>query len=163
MIPREIISDRDTKFTRNFWRYLFSRLETQLKFSTSYHPHKDRKTEQVNQILEDMLRMYVMNNPTNWGDYLHITEYVYKNGCHTSTNISPFEVFYGRKCRTPVTQDSPLDQLMLGHNLLNDLEQLVTKVQQYLKQLQYRQKKYVNHKRKDKYYQIEKHIYLKVK
>ena len=27
-IPKEIISDRDTKFTKNFWRSLFSRLET---------------------------------------------------------------------------------------------------------------------------------------
>ena len=27
-IPNEIISDRDTKFTENFWRYLFSGLET---------------------------------------------------------------------------------------------------------------------------------------
>ena len=27
-IPKEIISDRDTKFTENFWRYLFSSLET---------------------------------------------------------------------------------------------------------------------------------------
>ena len=27
-MPKEIISDQDTKFTRKFWRYLFSRLET---------------------------------------------------------------------------------------------------------------------------------------
>ena len=27
-IPKAIISDRDTKFTGNFWRSLFSRLET---------------------------------------------------------------------------------------------------------------------------------------
>ena len=36
-IPKAIISDRDVKFARNFWRSLLSRLETQLKFSTSYH------------------------------------------------------------------------------------------------------------------------------
>ena len=27
-IPKEIILHRDTRFTGNFWRYLFSRLET---------------------------------------------------------------------------------------------------------------------------------------
>ena len=37
-IPKEIISDRDTNFTRKFWRSLFSGLETQLKFRTTYHP-----------------------------------------------------------------------------------------------------------------------------
>ena len=37
-ILKEIILDRDTKFTINVWRSLFSRLETHLNFSTSYHP-----------------------------------------------------------------------------------------------------------------------------
>ena len=37
-IPKAIISDRDTKFTRNFLRSLFSGLEMQLNFSTAYHP-----------------------------------------------------------------------------------------------------------------------------
>ena len=36
-IPKEIISYRDAKLTENLWRYLFSRLETQLNFSTAYH------------------------------------------------------------------------------------------------------------------------------
>ena len=67
-IPKEIILDRDANFTGNFWRSLFSGLEIQLKFSTAYQP----QTERVNQIVEDMLRMYVMNNPTKWEDYLHL-------------------------------------------------------------------------------------------
>ena len=37
-IPKEIISNRNMKFTENFWRSLFSRLETQLNFSTTYQP-----------------------------------------------------------------------------------------------------------------------------
>ena len=36
-IPKELIPDRDTKFTRTFWRYLFFGLEMQLNFSTAYH------------------------------------------------------------------------------------------------------------------------------
>jgi hypothetical protein len=40
-MPKEIISDRDTKFISNFWKYLFSRFETKLLFSTTYHPQTD--------------------------------------------------------------------------------------------------------------------------
>ena len=40
-IPKEIISDQDTKFTGNFWRSLFFGLETQLNFSTNFHPQID--------------------------------------------------------------------------------------------------------------------------
>ena len=79
-IPKAIISIQDVKFRWNFWRYLFYVLETQLNFSTAYHPQTDGKTERVNQTVEDMLRMYVMNNPMKWEDYLHLTEFVYNNG-----------------------------------------------------------------------------------
>ena len=77
--------------------------------------------------------------------------------------MSPFEVLYGWKCRTPITWDSPVDQLMLGHDLLKDLEQLVTKVEMNLKEAQDCQKSYAYEKRKDKDYQIGDYVYLKVK
>ena len=79
--------------------------------------------------------MYAMNNPTKWEDYLHLIEFAYNNGYQNFTKMSPFEVLYGRKCRKPVTLDIPMDQLMLGPDLLMDLEWLVTKVQVNLKEI----------------------------
>ena len=69
-----------------------------------------------------MIRMYVMNNPTKWDDYLYLAEFTYNNGYRTSAKMSPFEVLYGWKCRTQVTWDSSVDQLMLGPDFLMDLE-----------------------------------------
>jgi hypothetical protein len=37
-MPKEIVSDRDTKFTSNFWKSLMVGLDTKLFFSTTYHP-----------------------------------------------------------------------------------------------------------------------------
>ena len=37
-LPTEIVFDRDSKFTSNFWKALFAYLGTKLNFSTSYHP-----------------------------------------------------------------------------------------------------------------------------
>ena len=54
-IPKVIISDRDPKFTGNFWKSLFKGLDTKLNFSTAYHPQMDGQIERVNQVLEDML------------------------------------------------------------------------------------------------------------
>ena len=71
-VPKVIDSDRDAKFTGNFWKALFKGLGTQLNFNTAYHPQMDGKTERVNQVLEDMLRMYVMDKPSKWEDYLHL-------------------------------------------------------------------------------------------
>ena len=78
--PKAIISDRDVKFTSNFWKGLFVDLGTKLNFSTDYHPQTDGQIERVNQVLEDMLRMYVIEKPTKWEAYLHLVEFSYNNG-----------------------------------------------------------------------------------
>jgi transposase InsO family protein len=89
-IPRTIVSDRDTMFTSNFWRGLFKGFGTNLKFSTTYHPQTDGKTKRVNRIIEDMLRMYVMDKPSKWEDYLHLVEFAYNNGYLHSLRMIPF-------------------------------------------------------------------------
>ena len=78
-VPKAIVLDRDAKFTGNIWKYLFKGLGTQLNFSTVYHPQTDGKIERVNQVLEDMLRIYVMKKPGKWEDYLHLIEFAYNN------------------------------------------------------------------------------------
>lgn len=59
-IPKVVISDRYVKFTSAFWKDLSVGMGTQVQFNTTYHTQRDEKTECVNQVLEDMLRMYVM-------------------------------------------------------------------------------------------------------
>jgi hypothetical protein len=96
-IPKTILFDRDPKFTSNFWRGLFKGFRTNLNFSTTYHPVSDGKTKRVNQVIEDMLRMYVMDKPYKWEYYLHMVEFYYNNGYQASLKMSPFEALYGRK------------------------------------------------------------------
>jgi transposase InsO family protein len=50
------MSDRGTQFTLRFWERLYESLDTELRFSSAYHPQTDGQIERVNQILENMLR-----------------------------------------------------------------------------------------------------------
>jgi hypothetical protein len=68
-----------------------------MNFSTTYHPQSYGKIERVNQVIEDMLRMYVMDKPSKWEDYLHMVEFAYNNVYQASFKMIPFEVLYGRK------------------------------------------------------------------
>jgi hypothetical protein len=78
-ISRSIVSDRDPKFTSNFWKGLFKGFRMNLNFSKTYHPNSSRQTERVNRVIEDILRMYVMDKPSKWEDYLHLVEFTYNN------------------------------------------------------------------------------------
>jgi hypothetical protein len=77
--------------------------ETNLNLSTTYHPEFDGKTERTNRIIEDMLRTYVMDQPSKWEDYIHLVEFAYNKGYQISLKMSSFEALYGRKYNTPVS------------------------------------------------------------
>jgi hypothetical protein len=96
-IPNTIVSDKDPKFASKFWKGLFNGFGTKLNFSTAYHPESYGQIERVNQLIEDMLRMYVMDKPSKWEDYLHLVEFYYNNGYQASLKMIPFEALYGRK------------------------------------------------------------------
>jgi transposase InsO family protein len=69
-VPKMIISDRGLMFTRQFWTSFQEALGTQLNFSTTYHSEIEGKTEKMSQILEDMLRMYMMDQHKHWEQFL---------------------------------------------------------------------------------------------
>jgi DNA-binding transcriptional regulator WhiA len=87
-IPKKIISDRDSRFTSRFWTSLQLALGMQLNLSTTYHLETYGKYERVNQVMEDMLRMYVIDNQTHWEKYLPvvdlptITVFIAPSECH---------------------------------------------------------------------------------
>jgi hypothetical protein len=46
-IHKMLISDRDVKFTWNFWKEFFVGLDTNLNFSARYHPQMDGKKKKT--------------------------------------------------------------------------------------------------------------------
>jgi hypothetical protein len=110
-----------------------------------------------------MLRMYVMDNPSKWEDYLHLVEFAYNNGYQSSLRIIPFESLYGRKCNTPVSWDNPIDRVVLGLEFLKDTKDQVVKIKQNLKAAQDRQKVYPDKNKKTREFKVEEHVLLKVK
>jgi hypothetical protein len=75
-----------------------------------------------------MLRMHVMDKPSKWEDFLHLVEFAYNNGYQDSLRMRPFEALYARKCNIPVNWDSPADKVVLGPELLKDMEDQVVKI-----------------------------------
>ena len=54
-LSRVMIGDRDTKFTSEYWRALFSSFQTRLNLSSAYHPQTDGQTERTHRTIEQIL------------------------------------------------------------------------------------------------------------
>ena len=47
-VPKSIISDRDTRFTSDFWKEFLKILDIKPRMSTAYRPETDGQTERTN-------------------------------------------------------------------------------------------------------------------
>src|SRR3990170_4189053 len=101
-IPKEISSDRGVLFTSKFWESFQAAMGTHITWSSAYHPQSQGQVERVNQVLEDMLRASVISFGKKWEESLPYAEFSYNNSYQASLKMAPFEVLYGRKCRTPL-------------------------------------------------------------
>ncbi|SLM35926.1 gag-pol polyprotein [Lasallia pustulata] len=93
--PQEIISDRGSLFTSQFWQSLSDQLGIKHKLSTAYHPQTDGQTERTNQTLEQYLRCYVNYEQNNWVSMLPTAQFAFNNA-PGPTGISPFYANYGK-------------------------------------------------------------------
>jgi hypothetical protein len=79
---------------------LHETLDTQLRFSSTYHPQTDGQTERVNQILEDMLRACALQYGRSWDKSLPYAEFSYNNSYQENLKMALLEMLYDCRCRT---------------------------------------------------------------
>ena len=103
-IPKAIVSDRDPRFTADFWKELWKSIGTQLRMSTADHPQTDGQTEVVNRTINWMLRTTLVND--DWESRLPDLEFAYNSLVNRTTGKSPFEIIYGYLPTTPATINS---------------------------------------------------------
>lgn len=94
-VPRDIISDRDSRFTSRLWKDFLKLVGISSRMSTAFHPQTDGQTERVNQTLEIYLRAFVNYEMSNWKDLLPAAEFAYNNSSSTATSLTPFYANYG--------------------------------------------------------------------
>ena len=101
-VPVSIVSDRDPRFTAQFWKSFQKAMGTQLSMSTAFHPQMDGHSERTIQILEDMLRACVLELKGSWEEHLPLVEFAYNNNYQASIQMAPYEALYGRPFRSPI-------------------------------------------------------------
>ena len=71
--PKIIVSDRDAKFTSNFWKEFCKQIGITLNMSSTYHPQTDGQMEVVSKCLEAYLHSFVNDKQNKWLQWLHLS------------------------------------------------------------------------------------------
>ena len=101
-IPRKLLSDQRGSFEAKVIHEL-AKSHNILKNRTSpYHPECDGKTERLNRSLLNMLRTLENYQKADWKQHLSRLVHAYNCTKHTSTNVSPYFVMFGRQPRLPI-------------------------------------------------------------
>jgi len=66
--------------------------------------------------------MYMMHQQQKWEEYLPLVEFDYNNGYPKYFKMSLFEALYGRSCNTPISLSDPVNRVLIGPNMLADME-----------------------------------------
>nr|GEY78376.1 putative reverse transcriptase domain-containing protein [Tanacetum cinerariifolium] len=143
-IPVSIISDRDPRFTSNFWRSLHNALGTRLDMSTAYHLKIDGQSERTIQTLEDMMRACAIDFGKGWVNHFPLVEFSYNNSYHAIIKAAPFEALYGRKCRSPICWTEVGEAQILSPELIQETTEQIIQIKQRMQAARDRQKSYAD-------------------
>ncbi|KAF0703948.1 hypothetical protein AaE_015182, partial [Aphanomyces astaci] len=126
-LPAVVISDRDSKFTSEFWQAL-------MKIMGVKHCMTTAGRAQISYLGHD------------WSEHLGTIEYAHQSLVQASTGLTPFEVDTGRKLRNPALNE--IDALNeYANNFAEHRKELVRMALDNLEKAQARQKNYYDKKR----------------
>lgn len=160
--PITITSDRDPRFTSKLWQSVQEQFGTQLNLSTAFHPQTDGQSERVIQVLEDMLRCAVLEFGGSWEEKLSLIEFTYNNSYQASLGTAPFEVLYGRRCRSPIAWEEVGDRKLLTSEMVEQTTRDVKVIKERLVAAQDRQKKWADRRRTPLEFAVGDNVYLKI-
>jgi hypothetical protein len=68
------------------------------------------------------------------------------------TKMAPFEALYGRRCRTPLNWSEPGERWFFRLDMVKEMEEIVQRIIDNLKEAQARQKSYTDQRRQPLYF-----------
>jgi hypothetical protein len=76
--------------------------------------------------------------------------------------VAPFEVLYGRRCRTPLNWIEPGEKVIFGPDLVEEAEATIHRIQDNLKATKSHQETYAKKSRQPLEFEVGDHVYLRV-
>ena len=96
-VPEQLLTDNGSHF-RNYLVEILCQVFGCFKaYSAPYYPEGDGQAERFMRNLNDSLSILCDQNVDQWESYIPGIQYAYNTTKHSVTNITPFEMVYGKK------------------------------------------------------------------
>ena len=76
-----------------------------------------------------------------------MVEFSYNNSYQGSLRVSPFEALYGWSCNTPISWSDSVNKVLIGPDMLADMEQEMQVIKNNIKAEQDKKKHYADRNR----------------
>ncbi|KAJ9534112.1 hypothetical protein QJQ45_002108 [Haematococcus lacustris] len=163
-LSKVTISDRGATFNNQFWIEVRKLIGVDPAFSTAYHPESNGQTERTNQIVEEMLRHYILPTQVDWPRHLAFAEFAINNSWQESIQSTPFLVNYGQSPITPMLHKLPRPCLSpSAESFAKKWEHEVKHAQECMRVAQDRQERYENKRRRDVTFSVGDSVLLSTK
>ena len=100
-VPRQILTDRGTEFMSTLFQDICKLLQVEKLNSTAYHHETIGALENSHKSLGNFLRIQTNNSYGNWSVWVPYYKFAYNTTVHSATNMTPFELLFGRLCTLP--------------------------------------------------------------
>ncbi|GBG77928.1 hypothetical protein CBR_g25859 [Chara braunii] len=156
-LPKSIVSDRDVRFTSE-------QLGSQLQMTFGNHPEANGHAEQMNRVVQHLLRHYIKPNQDDWDEKLPPIASLYNNDVHSSTCISPNQLHLGWKPRSALDFLLPENRSSATPGTLEygvQYEKLLQQVVEHIKRSQQAMIASENKHRRQSSFQVGKRVWVK--
>ncbi|GBG83797.1 hypothetical protein CBR_g37597 [Chara braunii] len=99
-LSKTIVSDRDVCFTSEMWKKAAEQMGSQLQMTSGNHPEANGQAEQMNRVVQHLLRHYIKRTQDDWDEKLPLIASLYNNAVHSTTGVRPNQLHLGWKPRS---------------------------------------------------------------
>ncbi|GBG81457.1 hypothetical protein CBR_g32448 [Chara braunii] len=91
---------RDVRFTSELWKKTAEQMGSQFQMTSGNHPEANGQAEQMNRVVQHLLRHYIKPSQDDWDEKLPLIASLYNNAVPSSTGVSPNQLHLGWKPRS---------------------------------------------------------------
>jgi hypothetical protein len=108
--------------------------------------------------------VYVYYGPTkHWEELFPLVELANNKNYQSTFNMVPFKFLYGRPCRMPLSWDRLEDRVLVGPEVIQEMEYQMKTIRKRIKEEHDQQKSDVDAHRVDHSYEVGDRVFLRVK